>query len=78
LERDACNFKYLESKCGGTTTPLFIFFATQNISLIKVRWGKKNLIVVSSHATYYRYTMPRVDINFHQKIYKSIQGEGNI
>jgi hypothetical protein len=64
LKKDAYNLSHLESKCGGTTTPPFIFFATQNIALIKIRWGKKNLIVVFSHATYYRYIMLRVDINF--------------
>jgi hypothetical protein len=67
LKRGVCNFSYLEYKCGGTTTPLFIIFATQNIASIKLRWRKKNLIVVSSHATYFRCIMPRVDIKIHKK-----------
>jgi hypothetical protein len=53
FEKNACNLNHLESKSGGTTTPLFVFFATQNVSLIK--WGKKDLIVASLHTTYYIY-----------------------
>jgi hypothetical protein len=60
LKKNACNLNPLESKSGGTTTPFFVFFATQNVVLIK--WGKKDLIVTSSHTTYYRYIMPRAHI----------------
>jgi hypothetical protein len=59
LKKDTYNLSYIVSNCGGTTTPLFIFFATQNIALIKIRWGKKNLIVVSPCATFYRDIMPK-------------------
>jgi hypothetical protein len=41
LKRDVCNFNYLEYKCGGTTTPPFIFVATQNIALIKIDGERK-------------------------------------
>jgi len=60
LKKNACNFNHLECKSGGTTTPLFVFFATQNVSLIK--WGKKDLILSALHTTYYIYIMPRAHI----------------
>jgi hypothetical protein len=54
------NFKMVESK-----HPLFVFYATKNLALIKTtRWGGKDLTKVSSHTQYCGYTMPKVDIIF--------------
>jgi hypothetical protein len=64
LEMRTWTSSYFESKSPGTIDPGFNFLLTHDAYLIKSRWGRKSLIVVSSHIQYYEYTMPRMAMNF--------------
>jgi len=55
LKKIICKLSRFEFQSDATTTQFFVFFATQNSTLIKVIHGKKNLTPTSSYTQYCKY-----------------------